>query len=99
MAKSQINFGELGGGGATHIECATGVGNQNSLLSKSVVSSDGTFTLGNWSDQSVTILKTCTAIVRTYDQTQGTAYTANVGDVITTPMVSNLYRGTIMLIE
>ena len=82
-------------GGITHVECASAA--SNSYANLVVVSSDGQFTLGNWGNSSVTILKSCTVIKRINSQSQQTPYTANVGDVIS--IMSGSSSGTVMLIE
>ena len=84
-----------GGGGIQHVECAGAA--SNSYANLVVISNDGTFTLGNWSNFSVTILKPCTVIKRINSQSQQTPYTANVGDVIS--IMSGSSGGNVMLIE
>lgn len=63
-----------------------------------VISNDGQFTLGDWSNSySVTILKKCTVIERVNSQPQTTPRTVNVGDTIST--ISGGASKNVMLIE
>lgn len=81
MAMTEMNYPlSGGGGGTTHVECATGSGNSGIGFADMALSNDGTYTLATYTATQITIIKKCTV----YKYVGGSGRSSEVANVGTT---------------